>query len=564
MNRLPAAASRQSAAVSHLKECRRSAETPLRQGPRSRWSAAALLLLAVVAVALPARAALDAGAARRLLETRQNSVVAVRGVLKVQPIVNGNPAGPEREVPVKATGTIVDSSGLVAACSFELNPIGAMVKKPIRTEVRGQAVEYEMKTRLENLRFGLPDRSEWPARILVEDEDLTVVLLVPEPKPGEKLPAFEPVRFDEAAVPAPFTQYLVLDRGSESFRDAPMLDAGMVGAVLAKPRAFYVQDLSRSHVFLGSPFYDLAGRLLGTGSMSLRLPEDPTSGQMDSWPVPVILPAADLRDFVHRALKRSDTAKPPSPPPASTDRLDLLPADKAMDVVRRWSDAVVVVEGSVKYNCGRCAEEHQVQVNRLGVVLDAAGLVVMHRQGKAQGHKYLEQNLRFILSDQSEVAARILLEDDDFLLTVLAPVAGLEKTNAFKPLPLAADVQADLFDHVLVLSRLGKDHRYLPAVSAARIMARVVQPRPFYLANVSTAGPFDLGQPVLMPDGRLLGIVATEPDEDDKPGGAALPGLGGGVSHGTDSRIVPATALADLLRQARAVLTKTPVADAPR
>jgi len=533
-----------------------SGQQPPRRTPWVCRGAVTLLWLIVLSAPWRVQGEVDAAAARQLLAAHQQSVLTVRGVLKVQPVVNGQPVGPEREIPVKATGTVVDRSGAVAACSFELNPIGALLKKPRRAEVRGQSIEYDLKSRLENLRLGFPDRSEWPARLAAEDEDLGVMLLAPEPRADEKLPVFEPVRWDEVVAPQPFTQYLVLDRGSESFRDAPLLSDGLVGAVLARPRRLYVQDLSRPHVFLGSPFYDLRGRLLGLGSMSLRLPDDPADSQMDSWPLPVILPAADIHEFVQRALKRTAARLPSPPPPAAVERCDGLAAATVTNLLRRWAEAVVVVDGSVKFNCGRCAREHEAQVHRLGVVVDAAGLVLLHRQSAAQGHRYLEQHLRLILADRREVPARILLDDDDVLLSVLAPTAPPEQAGLFQPVPLSTEATADLFDHVVILSRLGKDHRYLPVVTAARIMCRVTHPRPFYLANLLPAGPFDLGQPVFLPDGRLLGIVATEPQPQDSAEDAGLPGPMADLRRGTDARVVPAAALADLLRQARALLAK--------
>lgn len=512
--------------------------------------------LAMLMAVVVARAALQPDDARKLLATHQDSVVTLLGVLKVQPIVNGAVVGNEIEKTVRATGTVLDASGLVVAYAVSLNPVGAMIRKPVRTEVRGQMMELEMKTRIENLKIRLPDLSEVAARVVAEDEDLGLVLVGLADATDGKTPTFHPVNLDEAVVPMPTTQYVVLDRTEEDFKFSAALGSGMFAGVLTKPRVLYLQDMGRPGAFTGSAFYDLAGRFVGVGAMSIRFPDDPFNAVSESWPLPVVVAAADLRDFARRARKAEPSAAAAPAAKASTDRLEDVPPEKANALLQAWNEAVVVVEGSVKYNCGRCAEEHEEKINAAGLVLDAGGLVAISNDGPASGSKYLQQDLKYILADRSEVPARIILQDDDLLLTVLAPV---EKADAgrFKPVELKADVEAGIFDPIVLLGRLSDDRRHLPTVTTGRVFGRVTKPRPLYKVMAAPAGPHETGNPIFLPDGRLLGITTLAPDTSEAADETSLLGLNAIGMFEDRSRVAPASALVDLLEQARAARAKS-------
>jgi hypothetical protein len=489
-------------------------------------------------------------AARKVLAANQDALVIVEGVLKAEVLLDGVRQGKEAEHPVKVSGFVVDSSGLVLVSSYHLNPVGTMARKPIRLSQDGQTVEVEMRTRLEDLRIRKRDGAELPARVALEDADLGLMLVKPEPKEGSPSPVFKAVQIENAATGTAFTQYLIVDQGEATFRNDLVLETGLISGVLAKPHTLLLQDLGRSWMFVGAPFFDLGGRLLGMGLMHVRPMRDPTEGASQSAPLPAIVPAADIQDMVRRALKQTDGPKPAPPGPASLDRWPELAAEKATAIFESAKSGVVVVTGSVRYKCVHCAEEHEAEMEGVGAVLDPKGLIVIASGGECSGNKYLEQHLRCVLADGSEVPVAILLHDDDLLLTVLEPVEPKASADpAFKPLRLDPKTQAELADDTVTLGRLGRENHYVPSVAVGRVGAVARQPRLFYQVHVQPPSASAHGLPVFTGDGALLGLTAPDPQaegwDSDDDGGNPLAG-----QHGP-SRIIPAAALAELLDHAR-------------
>jgi hypothetical protein len=511
-----------------------------------------------------AQAAVSPEAARKVLTAHQDAVVLIEGVLKAEMVVNGTRAGEPRESRIDISGFIVDASGLVAVSTFHLNPMGILGDKPMRMERGGKTFEIETRTRIENLRLRLRDRSEVPARIVIQDRDLGLTLLGPDSRDGASLPKFHAVPLEEAAVPVASTQYLVVDRGAGTFRNEWILESGILSGVLTKPRTRFLQDLGRSWIFVGAPFFDLEGRLLGLGMMEVRLPENPGAGAWDSAPIPVIAPAADLRELVRRALDPDDSSgdQPKSMPArqASRDRLSELSPEGAEAVLAASGNAVVAIEGSVKYKCGRCAEDHEDEIAEIGTILDPTGLIVMAGDGYSADNRYLEQRLRCLLADGRQVPVQILLHDDDLLLTVLAPAAGLEGDPKpdFHALTARPETRAEILDNVLVLGRLGSENRYSLSAAIGHVVARVTQPRVFYQLYAAPPALSYFGLPVLTADGALLGITAPDPqgqDVDRTPNPFS--------QQATPPRIVPADALIELLDLARKTQAKADPATPP-
>jgi hypothetical protein len=514
-----------------------------------------LLVASMLACGL-AQAAISRDAARKVLATHQDAIVLIEGVLRAEMLVNGTRSGEPRESRIEVSGFIVDHSGLVVVSGFHLNPIGMLGGKPTRVERGGQTFEIEMRTRLEKLILRLRDRSEVPARIVIEDHHLGLTLLGPVPQDGMTMPAFHPVSLEDAVIPVASTQYLVVDRGTATFRNEWILESGTISAVLNLPRTRYLQDLGRPWMFIGAPFFDLEGHLLGLGMLEVRLPLDPAAGTWDSSPLPVIAPAADIRELVARALEldRGDrSGDPPKPAPAreaSRERLTELSTERATMVMAASGNAVVAIEGSVKYTCGYCADEHEDEIEEIGTILDPSGLIVMAGDGYSEENQYLEQRLRCVLADGRQVPVRILLHDDDLYLTVLAPTAdpGTLSTPDFPALSACRDTRADILDDVITLGRLGRENRFGVSAAIGHIVAHASQPRPFYQLYAVPPALSEYGHPVLTADGALLGIIAADPQDEDSD---EDPSLNPFSQQTSSSRIVPASALVDVLELAR-------------
>ena len=150
-----------------------------------------------------------------------------------------------------------------------------------------------------------------------------------------------------------------------------------------------------------------------------------------------------------------------------------------------------------------------------------------------------------------------MLQDDDLALTVLAPApAAGTKTPILPFLPLKSGVRADLFDDLLTISRLDRDHHYTLTAETSKITGVVMQPHPFYLADGNLGGQNILGAPAFLADGRLLGLLAMTPQKAQsraRTGGAMQSEIN--IKQEL-IRIVPVDPVAELVEQAHKAATK--------
>ena len=264
-----------------------------------RLALAAVLPLWLV----PARADIPAAAAEQIARSNQQAVVTIRGTLKMSVRVNGAVAQEQGEVPIECPATVVSASGLIAASTMLLDPVGSMMQGPIRMEQQGQTIEIQVFSRLEAVRLLLPDKTEVPAKIVMQDDDLRLTLLAPDPGLGDKPAKYQAVALEPGAAPALFASFLLLGRTGAGFQREPCLYSGVICALLTKPRAAYLPQVQPALPFMGLPFFAADGRLLGIGSVKFRTPG---GGQLQQAMqhlniIPVIIPAADVRDLVARA-----------------------------------------------------------------------------------------------------------------------------------------------------------------------------------------------------------------------------------------------------------------------
>lgn len=509
-----------------------------------------LLCAAVVGSTTHVHGDVTPESARAVLTANKEALVIIEGVLKTEVMANGSRQGAERENPTSGSAFVVDPSGLVVASRLLLNPVGSLSRKPVRVDRGGESVEFELRTRLENLKFRLHNGTEVPARVRLEDIELGLTLLEPDLKDGAKPQVFKAIRLEDVATATPYCQYLILDQGEASFRNEAILAVGTIAGILEKPQPLFIQDLGRPWHFVSAPFFDLSGKLLGMGLLHAEPPKDPLSRTADGQPFPAIVPATQIREFVNRALKKEGAAKPASP--ASNDRFPELGSEQATSLANAANPSVVVIEGTVRFKCGRCTEEHEDEIETVGTVLDPSGLVVVGSDDDSAENKYLEQHLRCVNSEGVDVPYEILLHDDDLALTVMAPVLkDGAKPTTLKPLKLAAEGEAKLLDDVVAIGRMGKEYRYSASASIGKITAVAHQPRTYYqLYNVPPAVSQE-GVAVINTAGALVGIVATDPQEshgnEEDPRRAA----GALQPRASRTRVVTASAIADLLDHAR-------------
>ena len=493
--------------------------------------------------------------ARRLVARHQNAIVTVRGTLKVSMTVRNLGVSENNESAVEAIGTVVDPSGVVLAGTLLLDPLGSLMRGPLRIQRGEQTFELDMKSNLENLRLLLADKTEVPARILLRDDDLGLFVLAADPKPGVKAPVFNAVRLAGETEAQLYTSYFVLGRANEMFQHAMLIGRAMPVNTLAKPRPCLT--LLTSMMPVGMPVFAADGRLAGIGSLSFRKPdlEHPESAQ-NVHPLPILLPVADVRELLARAKRPVPPgAAPAKPAPAAA--IVEMPVEQARALIAAKQDAIITLRGTVKFTDGSNPRVLEENIECVATVVDAAGFAVCGSAGRAVNRKYQEQRLNYVLSNGTEIPARIVLQDDDLALTVLAPVSAAgapPPTLAY--LPLQAGVHARLFDDVLMISRLDRDLHYTLTADTSKLTGVVTQPHPFYLADGNVGGHNVLGAPAFLADGRLLGLLAMTP-QSARPRSRLDGALQAEINVQQELvRIVPASAAAELLEQAHHAAAK--------
>ncbi|MCX7007570.1 MAG: hypothetical protein NTY53_10050 [Kiritimatiellaeota bacterium] len=503
--------------------------------------------------------AAQATEARQLVAQHQNAIITVLGTLKVSMTVRNMGVSEKNEAQVEAIGTVVDPSGIVIVGTLLLDPLGSIMRGPIRIQQGGQTLELDMKSDLENLRFLLADKTEVPARILLRDDDLGLFVLAADLKKGAKPPVFSAVTPTGETTPQLYTSYFVLGRANDMFQRAMLIGRGIPVNDLTKPRA--CQTFLTAMMPVGMPIFAADGQLAGIGGITFRKPdlEHPESAQ-NSRPLPVLLPVADVRELLARAKRPvAKTAVVAKPVAGTAAAIAEMPVAQARALIAAKQSALVTLRGTVKFTDGANPKVQEENIECIATVVDGSGFAVCGSAGHAVNRKYQEQRLSYILGDGTEVPARIVLQDDDLALTVLAPSpAAGGKAPEVPFLPLKNGVRAGLFDDVLTISRLDREHHYTLTAETSKITGVIEQPHPFYLADGNLGGRNVLGAPAFLADGRLLGLLAMTPEN-------AQPHMRGGGAMQSEInikqelvRIVPAGPVADLVEQAHQAAAKAP------
>ena len=263
-------------------------------------AAAALLALAAPGSSLLAQD--DRAAGREIVKKWQHAVVTVRVVLKMRMSVGGREMQSMDES-VETVGTVIDPSGLTVLSLGALNP-GAMMNKMIGGGGSGQE-RMEFGSEPSDVKLRLSDGKELPARIVLRDEDLDLAFLRPTLKPEKPLIA---INLADEGKPVLLDPVVVLTRLGRVGGWAPAASLQTIGAIIEKPRTFYVIE-SGSTGGMGTPAFTSSGKVVGL--LTMRSIQTGRSGMFSMMSgseglglLPVILPAADVRDIAQQAPEK--------------------------------------------------------------------------------------------------------------------------------------------------------------------------------------------------------------------------------------------------------------------
>lgn len=257
-----------------------------------------LLIAMAAAVAAPAAQTDARMSSREVVKKWQDAIVNVRVVLKTRMSMAGREIQSSDDT-VEGVGTVIDPSGLTVMSLGTLNPGGMMSK--MMGSMAGGEQKMEITSEPADLKMRLADGRELPAKIVLRDEDLDLAFIRPTAKLEKPLVA---VNLSDAAKPALLDQVVVLSRLGRVGGWAPGASLFDVGAIIEKPRTFYV--LGGTGGSMGSPAFLPNGKVVGLLTLRQVDAGRPSMmsmmGGMESLGLlAVILPAADVLEISRQA-----------------------------------------------------------------------------------------------------------------------------------------------------------------------------------------------------------------------------------------------------------------------
>jgi hypothetical protein len=197
-------------------------------------------------------------------------------------------------------------------------------------------------------------------------------------------------------------------------------------------------------------------------------------------------------------------------------------AAQGRQVVDRWQGAVVTVRLVLKMTmsmAGSEGEQEESKADATGTVIDPSGLTVislsqldpaasynrmMRQRSPGEPSFNVESQItdaKLRLADGTEVAAKVVLRDNDLDLAFLRPVEKLPQPVA--AIDLSQSTAPRLLEQVVTINRLGNAADWAIAPRIDRIQALIAKPRLTYVPQDAD----DLGTPAFSLDGKVVGVT---------------------------------------------------------
>lgn len=244
----------------------------------------------------------ERAAAREIVKRNQNAIVNVRVVLKMRMSMGGREMQSMDES-VETVGTVIDTSGLTVLSLSSLNP-GAMMNKIIGGMAGGQD-RVDFGSEPTDLKIRFADGREVAAKIVLRDEDLDLAFIRTVMKPDTPVVAID---LSDAARPALLDPVVILSRLGRVGGWAPAASIQTIGAIIEKPRTFYVIQTGAAGG-MGTPAFTPSGKVVGL--LTLRSVQAGRLGMLSMMGgtenlglLPVILPAADVLEIAKQASEK--------------------------------------------------------------------------------------------------------------------------------------------------------------------------------------------------------------------------------------------------------------------
>ena len=239
--------------------------------------------------------------------------------------------------------------------------------------------------------------------------------------------------------------------------------------------------------------------------------------------------------------------------PAAAQSLD--ERATARDVVKKRGDAVIMVLATIKLriNIGGREQSSDQATQANATILDDTGLTVLSlsslqpdelmsrtlSQRVSAGTKVdvtsEPSDIRMHLADGRELAAKLVLRDEDLDLAFIRPTEAPAVPLTFVD---SAGATPAILDPVMLLQRTSEATGWLAAASLGNIQLVIDKPRTYYQVAIPTMGGTGLGSPVFDFAGHFVGVIVLR---NTGSRGTASPG------------VLPGTDIRDIAKQAPAV-----------
>jgi S1-C subfamily serine protease len=243
-------------------------------------------------------------AARELVRKWQDAIVNVRVTLKLRMSVGGREMNASDDSS-DTVGTVIDPSGLTVLSLGALNP-GAMMNKIMGAASQGGGERPQLSSEPTDVKIRIPDGREVSARIVLRDEDLDLAFLMPSAKLDKPLVSID---LANATKPSLLDEVVVLSRLGRVGGWAPAASLHNIGAIIEKPRTFFVTDAPGGGTSMGTPAFLPNGKIVGL--MTLRSIDPGRPGMLAMMGtseglglLPVILPAEDVLEIAKQATSK--------------------------------------------------------------------------------------------------------------------------------------------------------------------------------------------------------------------------------------------------------------------
>ena len=235
----------------------------------------------------------------------------------------------------------------------------------------------------------------------------------------------------------------------------------------------------------------------------------------------------------------------------------------ARELVKKWQEAVVNVRVVVKLRMsmgGREVRSSDDTLEAIGTVIDPGGLTVValgsinpggmmtKLMGSGAGTEGVEivsepTDVTLRLSDGRELAATVVLRDEDLNIAFIRPTAAPDKPLV--SINLADAAQPALLDEVLVFGRLGRVGGWATSAALRDIGGIILKPRTFYVLAGEAAG---VGTPAFLPNGKVVGVLTLRQIQTERS--SPLAAMNGPEGLGLLAVILPAADVLDIAKQA--------------